>query len=106
MLPETDKEESEGDLLQVARETWILPMSETPVLNMTEAGLMLIESHPNTYKARVAVNTSGIMDVSPGCPFHLLVENFAEKSAHLPKQMLVTVGGGAPKCVVHMGRDE
>lgn len=78
-------------------------MMETPVLfNNTTAWLMLIESHKNIAKYRVAVGGSGIMDVVPARQFHVLVANFSEKSDHLLKNMLVSVGGGVPKCVVHI----
>lgn len=42
------------------------------------------------------------MDVIQGGPFHVLVAYFAEELAHLPKQMPLAVGRGAPQCVVHM----
>lgn len=80
-------------------------MSETRVLVNTKAdGIILIEYHPKTTKSRVALTASGIINVVPGCPFHVLV-NFAEKPTHLPKYMRVAVGDGAPQWVVNMDYD-
>lgn len=45
------------------------------------------------------------MYVAPGGLFHLLVENFSGRGAHLKKHMLVAVGSGTPQYMVHMTDD-
>lgn len=71
-------------------------------MQTTSVGLILIDSHPNITKTRVKVSLYGIIEVVPGPPFYLLVANFAERRAHLPKHMLVAIGTGAPQYVVHL----
>lgn len=106
MVDETDKDDSDRALFRVARKIWLQTISDTLILyNETAAGLMLLESHPNITKSRFAVTESGTMDLVPGSPLDVLVASFSEKSAHIPKNMLIAVGGGAPQCVVHMGSD-
>lgn len=92
MVDDPDKNDSEGALFQMYRQAWLPRMLETPVLvNTTEAGLVLIEYHPNTAKFRVAVTASSIINVIPGRPFHVLVANFAENPTNFLHHMLVAV---------------
>lgn len=66
------------------------------------SGLMYIEIPPDESKRNVALTASGVMDVTSGRYFHILVANFGDRSPHLPKNMLVTVGGEADVCIVQM----
>lgn len=100
---EENEEDPVGALFRVAKQVWFLEMYETQELvHSTSADLLLIESHPKVAKPRVAVTASGIMEVIPGSPIYLLLANFLERSALLPKKGLVAVGAGAPHCVFQM----
>lgn len=100
---EDEVNDSDGAFSRVARHVWLRLVSETLFLvHTTYEGFMHIESHPNIVKPRVAVTESGILNVVPGRPLHLVVAYFAERLAHYPKHMLATVGSGAPQYLVHM----
>lgn len=54
MVAKTDKDDSDGALFRIARQTRLPLMLETHVIvNRTTAGIMLIDSHPNIAKPLV-----------------------------------------------------
>lgn len=106
ILDDEEEEDSDGALFRVARQEWLPTMSDsTFLLNTIESGLMLIESHMNISKSRVAVTASVTIDVVPGRPFQVFVANFSDSSAHLPKHILFAFVSGAPQFVLNMGSD-
>lgn len=79
---------------------------ENPVLGpIYGSGIMHIEGHPNLAKINVALTVSGVMNVTQGRPFYTLVTNFSVRSIHLPKHVLVVVGGDELAYIVQMVGD-
>lgn len=67
------------------------------MVRTSATGLVKIKTHVRTMNKRFELVTRGVMDIKPGRPLYVTVENFQENSVQTPKRMNVAIEAEASK---------
>ena len=76
--------------LPAQSQTWVSVTSK-------KSGLIQIEPHNRLYQTHLCLAATGINEVQPNKPFHILVANFSEEPVSLAKGQCIAKVVGSPK---------
>ena len=92
--------------IRLARRVTVPPMSQTQVEVQSDiGGLSFLQNHPKMVHKHLALMANGVMELYPKRSFRVLLSNFSDQPANLPKNMVVGLALPAPTAILEVDSD-